>query len=111
MSLLRRTDFARALLRSSRTSASASANSAPLGGLAARAYTTPSEEAAKGEKHNKSPEQLQKEHTPASSGGANKHTASPNDQPTQSEDTVHAEKQAGNKTPEQLQKETVAKHQ
>ncbi|KAK0547990.1 hypothetical protein OC846_001674 [Tilletia horrida] len=105
MSLFRQSQVARALLRSQ--AGAAPRSFAPA---SARAYTTASEEAAKGEKHNKSPEQLQKEHTPdntARRGG--KVTASPNEQPTQSEDAVHAEKQAGNKTPEQLQRETAGK--
>ncbi|CAD6893723.1 unnamed protein product [Tilletia controversa] len=107
MSLLRNTNFARALLRT-RANVAVSNNIA----ISARSYTTPSEEAAKGEKHNKSPEQLQKETVPSSSGsssgsGDSKVTASPNKQPTLSEDTVHAEKHAAGKTPEQLQKETV----
>ncbi|KAL9934595.1 hypothetical protein V8E36_006370 [Tilletia maclaganii] len=99
MSLLRSTAISRALL-----SSRASSSFTPAFSLSARSYTTPSEEAAKGEKHNKSPEQLQKEHTEGS-----KVTASPNQQPTQSEEAVHAEKKAAGKTPEQLQKETAGK--
>ncbi|KAE8203768.1 hypothetical protein CF327_g7757, partial [Tilletia walkeri] len=77
----------------------------------ARSYTTPSEEAAKGEKHNKSPAQLQKESVGSQKkGGEEKITASPNKQPTESEDAVHAEKHAANKTPAELQKETVNKN-
>ncbi|KAE8268340.1 hypothetical protein A4X09_0g3994 [Tilletia walkeri] len=106
MSLLQRTHFARALLRSRATVAS------PALSIFARSYTTPSEEVAKGEKHNKSPKQLQKETVSQKKGGEDsKITASPNKQPTESEDAVHAEKHAANKTPGQLQKETVNKQQ
>ncbi|KAE8219577.1 hypothetical protein CF319_g6753 [Tilletia indica] len=103
MSLLQRTHFARALLRSRATVAS------PALSISARSYTTPSEEAAKADKHSKSPAQLQKETVGSQKKGGedSKITASPNKQPTESEDAVHAEKHAANKTPAELQKETV----
>ena len=72
---------------------------------------TSSEEAAKAEKHGKSPEELQKETAAhhGNQGRPDKHTATPNDKPTGSEDAVHGDKH--NKSPQELQKETASKMQ
>ncbi|KAN0063701.1 hypothetical protein ACQY0O_003751 [Thecaphora frezii] len=69
----------------------------------------------KADKHNKDPLTLQREHTRSANNpsshshneAAGKVTASPNENPTQSEDAVHADKHR--KSPEQLQKETASK--
>ncbi|SPO29858.1 uncharacterized protein UTRI_06130_B [Ustilago trichophora] len=65
----------------------------------------------KADKHSKDPKTLQQETAAAanksSSSLGSRVSASPNAQPTNSEDAVHAEKH--NKSPEQLQKETAEK--
>ncbi|PWN19070.1 hypothetical protein BCV69DRAFT_284666 [Microstroma glucosiphilum] len=106
--------LARSSLASRVAQASSSSSSSSASG-SIRFYSGPttSEEAAKADKHHKhhDKEQMQKETLADHAEGrrADKHTASPNDAPTESEDVAHAHK--SNKGPKELQEETAKKRQ